>query len=272
MTMNVPRAKADFAEILQFNVLGTALYYEFLNLGCKLTASAGSDVPWGGTIGEVRAYACLGKKAFSADAWLDAFKRGHTFTTSGPMLDLRVDNALPGDEIRVKKDRKLRVRARAWGDLTRMGRITLEIVRHGDVLRTIESASDRNAEAELDFTVDAGDGCWIAARAKAADGTSAHTTPVYVVREGLRFWKYDGLDELFAKRLASLAEIEKIVADARKLQAEGKLGGNLGDDRYLKQLAEQGDGLLQRVASSRAMYGELKRVAESERNQRASAN
>jgi hypothetical protein len=271
MTMNVPRAKVDFVEILQFNVLGTDLYYDFLNLGCKLTASAGSDVPWGGTIGEVRAYAYLGKKKFSADAWLDAFKRGRTFTTSGPMLDLRVDNAMPGDEIRVKRDRKLRVRARAWGDSTRMGKIKLEIVRHGDVIRTCESATEENPEAELDFTVDAGDGCWIAARAKAADGTSAHTTPVYVVREGLRFWKYDGLQGLFARRLASLEEIEKIVADARKLRAEGKLGGNLGDDRYLKQLAQQGDPLLQRVAQARVMYDELKHAAESERERRASA-
>ena len=48
MSINVPRAKVDFVEILQFNNLGTDLYYEFLNLGCKLTASAGSDVPWAG--------------------------------------------------------------------------------------------------------------------------------------------------------------------------------------------------------------------------------
>jgi hypothetical protein len=48
-------------------------------------------------------------------------------------------------------------------------------------------------------------GCWLAARARAGDGTSAHTTPVYVVREGLRFWKFEWLDELLTKRLASLA-------------------------------------------------------------------
>ena len=265
MTMNVPRGKVDFIEILQFNVLGTDLYYDFLNLGCKLTASAGSDVPWGGTIGEVRAYCYLGQKKFSADAWLEAFRRGRTFTTSGPMLDLQVDNALTGDEIRLKKNRKLRVRARAWGDSARMGKIKLEIVRHGEIVQAVESMSSENPNAELDFTVDAGNGCWIAARAKAADGTSAHTTPVYVVRDGLRFWKYDGLEGLFAKRLASLAEIEKIVVDARRLSA----GGNPGDVRYLNQLAQQGDGLIQRVVSSRAMYEELKRLAESERQRRA---
>ena len=264
MSINVPRQKVDFVEILQFNKLGTDLYYDFLNLGCKLTASAGSDVPWGGTIGEVRTYACLGRKPFSADAWFDAFRRGRTFTTSGPMLEFRVDNARPGDELKLKTDRKLRVRARAWGDPQRMAPVKLEIVRHGEVMRAAESKDPKHPEVQLDFTVDAGPGCWIAARARAGDGTSAHTTPVYVVREGLRFWKFDGLEELFAKRRASLAEIEQIIAEARRLDAEGKLES----DRYRKQLARQGDLLLQRVAQARELYEELKRVAEAERGPR----
>ena len=185
--MNVPRQKADFVEILQFNSLGTDLYYEFLNLGCKLTASSGSDVPWGGTIGENRAYACLGRKPFSADAWFEAFRKGRTFTTSGPMLEFRVNDALPGDELRLKSDRKLRVRARAWGDPKRMAPMELEIVRHGEVIRTAKSANPQQPEVELDFTLDGGYGCWLAARARAGEGTTAHTTPVYVVRERIAF-------------------------------------------------------------------------------------
>ena len=112
--------------------------------------------------------------------------------------------------------------------------------------------------------MDAGHGCWLAARARGGEGTSAHTTPVYVVREGLRFWKFDGLDVLFEKRLASLAQIEQIVADAKQLDADGKLE----KDRYRKQLALQGDALLQRVAQARKLYEDLKRVAEAERRKR----
>jgi hypothetical protein len=264
MTLNVPRQKVDFAEILQFNQLGTDLYYDFLNLGCKLTASSGSDVPWGGTVGEVRVYACLEKKPFSADAWFEAFRRGRTFTTSGPMIEFRVDNALPGDEIRLKADKKLRIRARAWGDPKRMSPVKLEIVRHSEVIRTAESSDAKRTEVELDFTVDARFGCWIAARARGGDGTSAHTTPVYVMREGLRFWRMEGLDELFARRQNSLEQIEQIVAEARRLDAEGKLE----NDRYRKQLAIQGDLLLQRVTQARLLYEELKRTAEAERNTR----
>jgi hypothetical protein len=265
MSMNVPRQKVDFAEILQFNRLGTDLYYEFLNLGCKLTASSGSDVPWGGTIGEVRAYAYLHKKPFSADLWFEAFGKGRTFTTSGPMLDFRVDDALPGDELRLKADHKLRVRARAWGDPKRMAPVKLEIVRHGEVIRSAESREPQRPEAELDFTVPAGHGCWLAARAQAGDGTSAHTTPVYVIREGLRFWKFDGLEALNERRKANLEEIEQIVAAARRDDAQGKLENN----RNRKQLALQGDLLLERVAQARQLYADLERVAQAERAQRA---
>jgi hypothetical protein len=267
MSLNIPRGKVDFAEILQFNHLGTNLYYDFLNLGCKLTASAGSDVPWGGTIGEVRAYAYLGREPLNADNWFAAFGKGRTFTTSGPMLELHVDDALPGDELRVKSDRKLRIRARAWGDPKRMAPVKLEIVRHGEVVQTTESRDPKQPEASLDFTVNAGGGCWIAARARAGDGTSAHTTPVYVIREGLRFWKYDGLEELLAKREQSLKQIEGIIADARKLDAEGKVE----NDRYRKLLAQQGDALLERVALARGIYADLRRTAEAERSHRAPA-
>ena len=261
MSSNVPRQKVDFVEILQFNQLGTDLYYAFLNLGCKLTASSGSDVPWGGTIGEVRAYACLGKQPFSADAWFEAFRRGRTFTTSGPMLEFRVDNALPGDELLLKSDRKLHVRARAWGDPKRMAPVKLEIVRHGEVIRSAESDNPQRPEVELDFTVDASHGCWLAARAFGGDGTSAHTTPVYVVREGLRFWKFDGLEALLKQRETSLAEIDQLVAEARRDDAAGKLE----QDRCRKQLARQGDLLLERVALARKLYQDLQRVAEAER-------
>jgi hypothetical protein len=267
MTLNVPRQKVDFAEILQFNQLGTDLYYDFLNLGCKLTASSGSDVPWGGTVGEVRVYACLEKKPFSADAWFEAFGRGRTFTTSGPMIEFRVDDSLPGDEIRLKANKKLRVRTRTWGDPKRMSPVKLEIVRHGEVISAAESTDAQRPEVEMDFTVDAEFGFWIAARARTGDGTSAHTTPVYVVREGLRFWKMDGLEELFTKRQTSLDQIEQIVADARRLDAEGKLES----DRYRKQLALQGDLLLQRVAQARTLYEELKRTAKAERGVRGIA-
>jgi hypothetical protein len=129
----------------------------------------------------------------------------------------------------------------------------------------VDQEVESGHKAKIEYPLDPGHGCWIAARARAADGTTAHTTPVYVVHEGLRFWKFESLDELIAKRLASLQEIENIIADAKRLDAAGKLG----NDRYRKQLALEGDALLERVSQARATYDQLKRVAESERGQRS---
>ena len=52
MALNTLRGKTDFLELAQFCVpegpLATEHYYEFLDMGFKLTALAGSDFPWCG--------------------------------------------------------------------------------------------------------------------------------------------------------------------------------------------------------------------------------
>lgn len=265
MSVNIPKGKVDFAEIMQFGQLGTELYYAFLNLGYKLTASAGSDVPWGGTVGEERIYAHLGEKQFSADAWFKAMQEGETFVSNGPVLEFEVDGAGPGDEIRVAKDRKLRVRARAWGDKRRTLPKQLEIIRHGEVIESVESVGQGEEELKLDFEVDAGNGCWLAVRAEGHDGTYAHSTPVYVVREGLRFWKFEDLEGSISERVQSLDEIEKLVADAQRADGEGTLEA----DRTLKQLSLQGPALLERVRAAREIYTTLHETAERERSVRS---
>ena len=83
MSINVPMGKVDFGEILQFDELDTRLYYEFLNLGLRLAASAGSDFPWGGSIGEARVYAYTDpEQGFDVDRWFAAFDAEGTFFNS----------------------------------------------------------------------------------------------------------------------------------------------------------------------------------------------
>lgn len=256
MSLNVPRGKIDFGEVLQFNKLGTELWYEFLDLGFKFTASAGSDVPWGGTVGEVRMYAYTGRRRFSADNWFEAVRQGRTFVTSGPLLEFHVNDALPGDELRVDRpDRRLRIQARTWCDPERSLPRRLTVVRHGQVIGEATPAHSGDAELNLELELEAGDGFWIAARADADDGTAAHTTPIYVVRPPRRFWNPARVQELLAKRLANLREIEDLVADARARDQAGALVG----DQPVGQLARQADALLERVAIARGLYEDLQR-------------
>jgi hypothetical protein len=260
MTLNIPKEQIDFIEVLQFANLGTDLFYDFLNLGYKVTASAGSDVPWGGTIGEVRVYAYTGKGKFNADKWFDAVENGRTFVTNGPMVTLDVDGAMPGDEVSLKGDGTVRVRARAWGHGDFTTPTKLQIIKHGEVIKEVTAGEEGAEELELDFEVDGGQGCWIAANVVATEGYRAHTTPVYLVREGFRFWNYAAVEGLLAARATSLDEVEQIVADATAKRERGETA----DDRPLDQLALQGPALLERVAESRQTYADLAQVYQQE--------
>lgn len=264
MSINIPKGKIDFAEVLQFAHLGPDLWYRFLNAGFKVTASAGSDIPWGGTLGEVRVYSYLDKEPFTADAWFKAMGKGRTFVTNGPMLEMTVDDALPGDELVVETDRKVRVKARAWGSTDHIWPAKLVIVQHGKEIKVVESATP-TGELKIDLDLDAAGGFWIAAHAVGQHGEHAHTTPTYVMRPGLRFWKHEDADKLIDQAMGSLDEIEKIVAEARDLDAQGKLEA----DRTRKQLALQGPALLERVAAARKIWEDLRDVAKKEAPLRA---
>jgi hypothetical protein len=252
MSMNIPKGKIDFAELLQFGNMRTDLYYEFLNTGFKLTAASGSDVPWGGTIGEGRMFAYIGSKRFSADAWFDAVQKGRTFVSNGPMLEFKVGKALPGDTITLTENQPLKVRARAWGDARRVLPAKLELMKHGEVIATVEASEGENA-LSLDLELDGENGFWMAVRAEGTDGSKAHTTPIYVVREPLRFWKFNQVEDLIARRFNSLAEVEQIIAEAVAQDARGEVD----DNQTIKQLALQGPQLLERVQNAKQFYEDL---------------
>lgn len=260
MAINIPKGKIDFAEVLQFAHMGVDIWYRFLNAGFKLTASAGSDIPWGGSMGEVRVYSYVGDRPFNADAWFDGLQKGHTFVTNSPMIEFTVDEALPGDEVVVKENRKLRVRARTWGEPGHFTPAKLEIVVHGQPFKVVEAGGENQRELSCDFEIDAGNGFWIAAHAVGNHGEHAHTSPVYVIREGLRFWKYEDAGKLIDQGLSWLDEIEKIVAEATGAHEEGRSA----DERPIDQLALQGPELLKRVADARKIWESLRSVAEKE--------
>jgi hypothetical protein len=231
--INVIRGKVDFFEILQFRHMGLEDYYDFLSLGCKLTADAGSDMPWASSIGEVRTYVYTGGK-FSAGAWYDAFKAGHTFVTNGPMLTLTVDKAIPGDEVRLDKPRKLRVHARAWAHAAIGAPKLVQVIAEGKEIRS--------AAAQVDFELTADRSQWIAAKVTTENGEEAHTSPVYVIVGGHSFRDETYLADLVAKRTKVLDFIEARLADARFTR---------------EYAAGEADALRERIAEARRAYRRL---------------
>ena len=247
MTLNIPHQRADFAEFCEYGDIGEELYYEFLNLGFPLAASAGSDVPYGNTIGTSRVYAYTGDR-FSHDDWFTALRKGHTFVTNGPMLEFTVNGHIPGAEIHARAGERLHIKAAAYGNPVLPGH--LEVVEQGEVIRSAQVASRQAKEISVEFTIPVQHSTWIAARCY-----GAHTTPVYVKVGEERFWKRSQIEALTARRLEQLQEIDQLI---REGIPEGHAGGWDNPATFHKGAAE----LEKRVQEARAIYEGLLRQSK----------
>ena len=234
-----------------------------------MTASAGADTPYGGTIGAVRTYAYTGNtEACLPDEWFAAIQAGRTFVTNGPMLELRVDGAMPGDEIVTDSDQTLTVTARAWGDAGDSAPERLRLVRLGETLEEVTTSEETQATLELSTQVKSGWGFWIAAHATSHDGAEAHTTPVYVTRKGFRHWNVETADRLINQQLAVLREIESEVLNSERLMQ--KNASPL--DYWNRRTAEQADQVRSQLKQTRQFYERLRETLKTERSLREASS
>ena len=262
MTLDVLQRKLDFLELMQFcapsGPLVTTHYYHFLDLGFPLTALAGSDFPWcgrnkafgaaedeGPRIGDARFYTHVdGPLTF--EGWIAGVKAGRTFVTTGPMLDLKVDDALPGTTLERREGDTLRIAVEARGHATDVPLRDLELVVHGEVMKSA-SAGDAGQSAErLHLTHDlrvGAHGVWVAARARGGPTQAAHTTPVYVRANGQGF-----ANPATARRYLELSE-----SYLREIEAELAKPGTAVND----QLSRYREGIERRIADTRRILAEL---------------
>lgn len=263
MTLDVLQRKLDFLELIQFcapqGPLVTDNYYRFLDLGFPLTAAAGSDFPWCGRntkfgakenegphIGDARFYTYVGGP-LTFDAWFTALKAGRTFATTGPMLELTVDDALPGTTLERQAGDRLRVVADARGHADDVPLRSVEIVVHGEVVSaaTATEAGQSSDRIRLVYDLPVGShGVWIAARAQGGPTQVAHTTPVYVRANGTGFENPKTFARYLAMSQAYLDEIEAELA---------KPTGTAIDF----QMPRNADGLRTRVAETRALLAQM---------------
>ena len=228
MTLDVLDDKVDFLELIQFCVEGAPLvtknYYHYLDLGFKLTATAGSDFPycwgqdwngskgaaWSSRIGDVRFYTYM-DSGFSYKAWKENVKAGHTFVTSGPMLQFSINDKIPGDEINLKKKGKVKISAKALGDMKKIPLTKLEIIAHGKVIKEIipNNLDQSSVELTLDFDLEIEKGTWIAARCYASSIQVAHTTPIYISVGNKGFHNQKTLQNYLSLNEKYLDELEK---------------------------------------------------------------
>ncbi|MCU1274559.1 MAG: translocation protein TolB [Bryobacterales bacterium] len=80
------------------------VWHHALNNDLAITPTGGEDsinnLHHTNLIGSVRTYVHL-NGPLTAEAWLNGLRQGHTFFSTGPLMDLRINGRLPGDTIRL---------------------------------------------------------------------------------------------------------------------------------------------------------------------------
>ncbi len=202
LTLDVPEGLVDFVEVLQGGNANLQTWFNFLNLGFKLTPSAGTDFPVvDQRPGAVRNYVKIEGK-FSAAAWFDGFKVGHTFVTNGPMLEFSINDEGMGAGLRVAAGTPLKIKAHARlnPDLDQLDR--LELIEQGAVIKKVEA---KEGSQYLSFVceVQASHGTWFVVQARGkSEGSDARTiavtAPIYVYVDNQGFGKREAVPGIVA--------------------------------------------------------------------------
>lgn len=266
MALIIPTGRVDFASIMQ-NTLGSKLYYDVLDLGFRLTASAGSDTPYGGSVGVSRLYVHLGEgNPFDVDAWFEGLRAGNSFVTNGPMLHFVVDGSyIPGDELFLEDRDVVRIQAEVLGRPHGSSPRRVAVVYNGETIHEQWNDDAGHGQVAIEMELEPGKGGWLALTADGFDGSNSHTTPVYLVREGFRHWNYDRVPGLIDVKLGRLDEIERLIEEHTGRMERGEMSTT---DHWFRQLVEQADGIRNRVAVAREYYEGLIEVWEKEAEER----
>lgn len=193
LALNVPLGLVDFVEVLEFGYVSTGTWFDYLNLGYKLSPSAGTDYPYHSQLpGAVRSYVNVGTH-FTPNAWFAALRQGRTFVTNGPMLDVQANNQPLGSELDLKRGEILNIKATASlnPDIDTLD--SLSVIEQGDVIKEMRSgigASKLTLSADIPIE----HGTWFVVQAKGKGGkdhgnTIAVSAPIYVRMDGQKFWK-----------------------------------------------------------------------------------
>ncbi len=216
----------------------TALWYRLLNCGFRCPISAGTDsflnIPSHLIPGAGRLYVQCGSP-LTYGGWIDAYRRGRSFATNGPLLTFSVNGHGPGDEITAERgpvvlEVRGTVRSQVPFD-------TVEVIVNGRVAGTV-TGTPPATEQEIATRVTVRSSAWVALRVRGPGhrlapndkAVFAHTSPVYVTiagaapveRADARFF-VDQIDALIAKldqrgRFEHAGDRDAIVARFRAAQ------------------------------------------------------
>lgn len=188
MPMDVALGKIDSLD-LNASYAGTVpIWHRFLNLGFRLSASAGTDCFLNKILSQLpggdRVYVKI-NGPLTYEAWIAGLHAGRTFVTNGPMLELALDKAQIGDEIKLAVPQKVIVRANARAAFPLA---KVEVLYNGKPIVSV-SPDSKTATIKQEILLDKSG--WLALRAQGPGHPDsplpalyAHTSPIYVTLAG----------------------------------------------------------------------------------------
>jgi hypothetical protein len=201
---------------------GFQMYYLFLNCGCRLRVSAGTasgvhPVP----LGFGRVYVHL-PGPFTYRAWIGGLDAGHSFVSTGPMLDVRFNGCLPGTVHACSEREDTAVRVVGTAESRRpLDRI--EVVTDGRIGRVVEPANEPTPaggyRSAIDEKLPDRGSCWVAVRCFEDHPQGrvrfAHTNPYFVdAGEPAGRPRAEEVDYLVERLEAELERNEGVLAGA----------------------------------------------------------
>ena len=168
--------------------------YAAWNNGLRVTAVGGEDsisnLHASKLVGSVRTYVHTGERGLAMDAWFDGLRAGRAFVSTGPLVELTVNGAIPGETVDLR-DGGGTVEIRGWvRSITPIDRLLL--VWNGQVIEEVPVMGDRH-ETELSRTLPVTGSGWYHLRVEGrpderfpldAGFAQAFTNPVWVTVGG----------------------------------------------------------------------------------------
>ncbi|MFC4530677.1 CehA/McbA family metallohydrolase [Sphaerisporangium dianthi] len=220
----------DSMEVLHFSSAAgsSAVYRRLLGAGHRLAAVAGTDSMLSFTrqrvetvtnpLGWERTYARV-DGPLTAASYAEAVRRGRTFATTGPFVELAVDGHEPGDTIDRAPGDRVRVTVRVIGP--EVERLTI---------RTADGVLAEGPPGEITAELVVGAPTYVVALAEGAPHPRslfaevfAHTSPVYVDVRGRRVARAEDLRWC----LEWLDRLERLIRERARLDSEEQLGDYL---------------------------------------------
>jgi len=208
LALDVPFELVDVVEVLQFGQIDLSIWFDFLNLGYRLTPVAGTDftpLAAGNLPGNERNYVHVGKD-YSVQAWFDGLKAGRTFATNGPMLEFSANNQNMGGTVVIGKGGSVEINAKALlnPDIGMLNKLTL--YQQGEVIATATPVQD-SQQIKLTHNFDAEQGGWVVVKAEGLLKTTntespqklfAVSAPIYISVDGSGTCKVEQVPALVA--------------------------------------------------------------------------